>query len=170
MFAPATTMDVVSDEMLYQSTDPRLVKKYGEREEAPRKAEPPKAPEKTEPPRREKPEKEERKQKRKSGPSVWDGVFGFLLKLLDFILKAMGKILSFLVFKPGKKYFRWMMKKKSRRLKVYGSNRLAWFPRTLKHLLRKMFWKRALKSTRQIAWIAILRRNLHLQDTAFQGS
>ncbi|HID72412.1 TPA: DUF853 family protein, partial [Candidatus Micrarchaeota archaeon] len=115
MFAPATTMDVVSDEVLYQSTDRRLVRKYSKMEEAPRKAAPAKKPEKIPEPRgKEKPEREKRRQKRKSGPSIWDGVFGFLLKLLDFILKALGKILSFLVFRPAKKYFRWMMKKKIR--------------------------------------------------------
>ncbi|MFH1393989.1 MAG: helicase HerA-like domain-containing protein [Candidatus Micrarchaeota archaeon] len=120
MFAPATTMDIVPDEVLIQSTDEELIRKYREREKFPEKAAPAKAPEKTakaekeKPARLEKPAKEGRQPKKKSGPSIWSGIFGFLLKLLDFILKAFGKLFSFLIFRPGKKYFKWMMKKKVR--------------------------------------------------------
>jgi hypothetical protein len=116
MFAPATTMSIISDNELIASTDDALIRKY-QRKANIRK--PMKQPEKDAPqvkaakPSEPLPQKPEPRPKRR-GPSIWDGIFSFLLKLLDFILKALGKIFSFLIFKPAKKYFRWMMKKKIR--------------------------------------------------------
>ncbi len=115
MFAPATTMSVVTDERLRESTDETILAKYGREAPAERKkpsVKTEKGVESPGPKRAEKPEpKPKEKPRKKSGPSVWDGIFKFLLKLLDFLLKVLGKLFSFLVFKPGKKLFRWLIKK-----------------------------------------------------------
>jgi hypothetical protein len=117
MFAPATTMDVVPDAQLLKATDGSLTGKYGKKESKRRKAgkiAPP-----AEKPREAnaaEPKKPPEAKPKRKGPSVWDGVFSFLLKLLDFILKAIGKVFSFVVFKPVKRYWRWVMKKKARLL------------------------------------------------------
>ncbi|MBD3210925.1 DUF853 family protein [Candidatus Micrarchaeota archaeon] len=104
MFAPATTMDVVSDNEMLEATDQRLAGKYARKKagKMARKAEKQDA---------ASPEPGKREKQKKKGPSVWDGIFGFLLKLLDFILKALGKIFTFAVFKPGRRLFRWLVKK-----------------------------------------------------------
>jgi hypothetical protein len=119
MFAPASTMEIVPDEDLLDSSDPKLVSKYAKKAKkpkplpkkkpAPRIVEIPVAPS----PQIMKPVKKQEKP-RKKGPPFWDGIFKFLLKLLDFILKALGKIFSFLLFKPAKKYLKWVTKKKIR--------------------------------------------------------
>jgi hypothetical protein len=106
-------MDVLPDEMLLKSTDDVLIQKYMERNAPSKKvAKSPEKPIMEKPEKTEKPAKE--KMSKRSGPSVWDGIFRFLLKLIDFILKALGKIFTFLLFKPAKKYWKWMMKKKIR--------------------------------------------------------
>lgn len=117
MFAPATTMDVVPDETLSEASDPAMARKYARRKKTPKAKEPkdsevlaPKSKAEAKPP----PEKKPKEKPRKKGPSAWDGIFKFLLKFLDFILKALGKIFSFLLFKPLKKYYKWLMKKKIR--------------------------------------------------------
>lgn len=117
MFAPATTMEVVPDETLVEASDPAMARKYARRKKA-AKAKGPKdaqvlAPKKK-PDAKPPPEQKPKEKPKKKGPSAWDGIFRFLLKLLDFILKALGKVFSFLVFKPLKKYYKWMMKKKIR--------------------------------------------------------
>lgn len=131
VFAPATTMSVVPDEELRKATDLKLLAKYSKkaaRKSATRaktsvpaaQAAKPASSQKPEAPPRPLPKPEPRSQPRerraeqRTGPSVWDGIFGFLLKLLDFLLKALGKILSFAIFRPAKGYFSWMMKKKVR--------------------------------------------------------
>ncbi len=112
MFAPATTMEVVPDETLLEASDPELIRKYarGKAEKRMKQEKRAIAEKKPEP----KPEKKPEQKPKKKGPSTWDGIFRFLLKLIDFILKAVGKVFSFLIFKPAKRYFRWVMKKKIR--------------------------------------------------------
>jgi len=123
MFAPATTMEVVDDETLLSASDPKLIKKYyskkAKKAENKRKwEEPPKEiPAAKTLSQKNTPSKHDRspdKKPRKKGPSIWDGLFRFLLKLLDFILKVIGKIFNFLIFKPLKRYYKWAMKKKIR--------------------------------------------------------
>ncbi len=108
IFAPATTMDVVSDDILVQSSDVALLRKYAKKT-AKKKAK--KTQEAATPPGHPMPEKEKPRQK---GPSLWSGIFKFLLKLLDFLLKALGKIFSFVIFKPAKKFFKYLTKKPMR--------------------------------------------------------
>jgi hypothetical protein len=121
MFAPATTMEVVPDETLIEASDPAMARKYQRRSKkkhAKKEARMPEAKEQSLAQAKSRPEpKTEKKPKekpRKKVPSIWDGIFRFLLKFLDFILKAIGKIFSFLIFKPLKKYYKWVMKKKIR--------------------------------------------------------
>jgi hypothetical protein len=127
VFAPASTMAVVPDDVLRKSTDPKLIAKYNKFEAKPRsiaskpaapmflasksdalKA-PAQAPIKTE----EVPSKraENEAPHKKPSKSIWDGIFGFLLKLLDFMLKALGKIAGALIIRPLQKLIRWMFKK-----------------------------------------------------------
>ncbi|MFH1685510.1 MAG: helicase HerA-like domain-containing protein [Candidatus Micrarchaeota archaeon] len=118
MFAPATTMEVVEDEILLRSSNPKLIQKYYSKKskkaenkrkwsetqkEIPIAQEIRKETRKVENPREKNP--------KKKGPSIWDGLFKFLLKLLDFILKVVGKITTFLFFKPIKKFFKYLTKK-----------------------------------------------------------
>lgn len=117
MFAPATTMEVVPDETLLEASDPAMARKYS-RQSKKRTAKKEIGPETKEqpPPKAKSPQPQTKPEKKpgKKGPSIWDGIFRFLLKLLDFVLKAVGKIFSFLIFKPLKKYYKWVMKKKMR--------------------------------------------------------
>ncbi len=112
MFAPATTMEVVSDQILLKCTDQVLLGKYIKKKETKRQI--------SAPPKEDRSKKKavDMKQKkpisRKKGKSIWDGIFGFLLKLLDFILKVIGKLFSFLIFKPLRRYHKWVVKKKIR--------------------------------------------------------
>lgn len=118
MFAPATTMEVVDDAVLLDCTDDKLLGKYSEKKSAKIPASNLDSPQskKEEPKDDKKKEKHKPRQKNtgKKAKSVWDMVFGFLLKFLDFLLKAIGKIFSFIIFKPLKRYYKWMMKKKIR--------------------------------------------------------
>jgi DNA helicase HerA-like ATPase len=116
IFAPATTMEIVPDEKLIKASDPALSKKYARQSRKTTLKKETKRPEAVAiHPAPAKPKAKEKPiEKKKKGPSIWDGIFKFLLKLLDFILKALGKIFSFLVFKPLKKYYKWTMKKKIR--------------------------------------------------------
>lgn len=110
MFAPATTMAVVPDEELLEATDERLIEKYRKKQKKSSVPKEKKEPVKQEP-KSDEPKHEKKEKPAKKGPSIWNGIFGFLLKLLDFILKALGKIFSFVIFKPGKKLFKWLVKK-----------------------------------------------------------
>jgi len=120
MFAPATTMEVVDDETLLSSSDPKLIKKYyskkAKKAENKRKWEEKQVVSTPKEIRKETKSANARPEKKpkKKGPSLWDGLFKFLLKLLDFILKVIGKIFNFLIFKPLKRYYKWAMKKKVR--------------------------------------------------------
>lgn len=109
IFAPATSMDVVPDRTIIASTDRSLMGKYRKKIVAKKQSKTPlEILQKKEPATVQKQEKEKPKKK---GPSAWDAIFGFLLRLLDFTLKAVGKILSFVIFKPAKKFFKWLVKK-----------------------------------------------------------
>ncbi len=117
MFAPATTMGVVPDETLIEASDPAMARKYAKAaREKPAKKVVRKQEAKEPPIHQEKPKQEKKpiEKPKKKRPPIWDGIFKFLLKFLDFILKAVGKIFSFLLFKPVKKYYKWVMKKKMR--------------------------------------------------------
>ena len=114
MFAPATTMEVVDDATLLEASDPALVEKYSRQK--PKKKE--KIPE---PIVREKEaitvqekSRPERAEKKKQGPPFYDGIFRFLLKLLDFIIKFLGKLISAIIIKPLQKFVRYLAKKPAR--------------------------------------------------------
>ncbi len=88
IFAPATTMEVVEDQVLAEATDPKLMEKYSRKKTY--------IPKKTE--IRAQPEKKK-------------DSFKFFLKLLDFIIRAFSKILTAMVAKPGKHIFKYLTKK-----------------------------------------------------------
>ena len=140
VFAPATTMAVVADDELRRATDPKLIAKYVEQKPSPAKKPEPRIetsttkpetskkiqPEKTKTEskigseRTEAPKKVrevvverivEKKVVKKTGPSIWDGIFGFLLKLLDFVIKALGRVVNALIVNPLKSLFRYLTKK-----------------------------------------------------------
>lgn len=111
MFAPATTMEVVDDETLLEASDPKLVEKYSRKEKKIAKK---KSQEKIIPkpqPVQEKRQEKKPEPRRKSGPPFYEGLFRFLLKLIDFILKAGGKIIKAVVIKPLKSLFKYLTKK-----------------------------------------------------------
>ncbi len=109
VFAPASTMEVVPDDVLRKFTDPKLIAKYNQARPAPASKTPLKATIKPEPsPPRELKHPEQKEMARKS---IWDGVFSFLLKLLDFLLKALAKIARALIIKPSQNLIKWMFKK-----------------------------------------------------------
>jgi hypothetical protein len=129
VFAPASTMSVVPDEALRRATDPALLKKYAKRE-APAKAKPsaasapgaqpaPPAPKpalapKAQVPKAGKAVKEvvvEKKPVKKSGPGILDALLGGLLKLLHFALKAAGMVVTAIVIKPLKSFYKYLVKK-----------------------------------------------------------
>lgn len=128
VFAPATTMEIVPDAMLRRQTDQKLIEKYAKSATA-KKIEKPKAQEKTqqkafapppEPPPLIRPAPQpvrvkeivvEKKVVRKTGPSAWDVVFGFLLTLVDFLLKLLGMLFGAIIFRPLKSFFKWLLKK-----------------------------------------------------------
>lgn len=136
MFAPATTMAVVPDDMLRKATDPKLIDRYRKAvhrnktastaikstlaapriEQALKKTGSPTFGRETE----RAADREaghitdrilEKKTAKKSGPSIWDGIFAFLLKLLDFLIKALQKIATALAVNPLKSLFRYLTKK-----------------------------------------------------------
>ncbi len=119
MFAPATTMEVVEDEVLRKATDPSLLKKYSQKNVV-QKTKPLPQKKKIKPEVLREIKKEfspphlpfpDPPKKKSSGPSIWDGIFRFLLKLLDFILKFTGKLLNAILFKPLKAFFKYLVKK-----------------------------------------------------------
>jgi hypothetical protein len=124
IFAPATTMEIVADETLLASTDPELVRKYSRTERAAQA----RLPKEEKSFAFEKPEKvemlEPEKKKlaitgeKRARPSIVDSLFSFLLKLLDFILKAGGTIAGKLIIKPLVSFFKYLAKKPIR---------IAWF-------------------------------------------
>ena len=119
IFAPATTMEVVDDAILRQATDKGLIAKYrmvGQKPRPPQTSRPVPVP--APPLRSAHPLKEaeterapEKKSARKRGPSVWDGIFAFLLKLLDFVLAALGRIAKALIIRPAIGFSKWLFKK-----------------------------------------------------------
>ncbi len=118
VFAPATTMAIVPDQELRKAADQRLIAKYAER-----KAEQPKKSWRSDTPKKKAgeavveraveraAERSERKNAKRTGPSVWDGVFVFLLKLLDFIIEALIKVATALIINPLRMLFKYLMKK-----------------------------------------------------------
>ena len=117
MFAPATTMDVVDYKTLREETDPILLAKYAKSKKKKEK--------KHEPVIREsfaKPTKSIEQERRtigiikelkiaRKGPGIMDAIFGFILKLADFLIKLSGKIISAILIRPAKKFTKWMFKK-----------------------------------------------------------
>ena len=136
VFAPATSMEVLGDDELRAATDPKLIAKYARNRTSSRAKPIPKIPKhetsNTKPGTSAKPEtmgrlpqvpkvlSDFRTQNTKPviqnphGPSAWDTIFGFLLKLLDFILKATGRIADFLLIKPLRSLFKYLVKKPAR--------------------------------------------------------
>ncbi len=119
LFAPATSMSVLDYRTLRAATDEELLGKYAKRENAARasaqsrsKTKPETA--KTRPETGQ--EAPASPAKAGAGNSAWDGVFSFLLKLLDFLLKAAGKIVSAVLIKPSQGFVKWMFKKPVRLL------------------------------------------------------
>jgi len=119
MFAPATTMEVVDYKTLKQETDPELIRKYEAEKPKAKKPEPkkeqPKAPvQATE--KIQKVRKIEIKEVKvvKKGPGIWDAVFNFFLKLINFIIKALGMLLEAVIIKPAKRFFGWLIRKPAR--------------------------------------------------------
>jgi hypothetical protein len=121
MFAPATTMKVVDYKMLRSETDEMLLKKYGAEKKKSdsviRESIPPKTPSYSKS-KTENWKQETRNRKRNNGPGITDAIFKFLLKLFDFLIKLFGKLISAILIKPAKKFFRWMFKKPIRILYV----------------------------------------------------
>jgi hypothetical protein len=110
MFAPATTMEVVDFKKLREEIDPVLLKKYAEKDKKKRPAK--KKIREAEPvPEKKKVEVIKEVRVVKKGPGIWDAVFSFLLKLVDFLIKFFGKLINALIIKPGKKFFKWLFKK-----------------------------------------------------------
>jgi hypothetical protein len=114
IFAPATTMEVLDYKTLREETDPALLQKYSReatraKQAAKRKPEPAKTIQK----KIEILEKAESREAKaeKKGPGVWDAVFSFLLKLLDFLIKALGKVVNAIILKPLQGFFKWLFKK-----------------------------------------------------------
>lgn len=111
IFAPASSMAVVPDEMLRKMTDPKLMAGYaiakkaeaGKVKPAAGEAKAP-ATEKTQP-------KPAAAKTARAGPSPWDGAFTFLLKLLRFIINALGMVINAALVKPLKSLFRYLVKK-----------------------------------------------------------
>jgi hypothetical protein len=118
MFAPATTMKVVDYKVLREKTDPALLAKYAKGKERKKESRIPES--KTEHLKLETRKIEIVKEVKvvKRGPGFTDAIFKFLLKLVDFLIKLFGKIISALILKPGKKFFKWMFKKPIRILYV----------------------------------------------------
>jgi hypothetical protein len=133
VFAPATTMSVVPDDALRKACDAALLKKYAKKEAAPKAK--PKAAASPKPETRERPAppvfkpapspkvqpvrvkevvKEvviEKKVVKKTGPGILDALLGGLLKLLQFLLKAAGMVITALIIKPLKSLCKYLTKK-----------------------------------------------------------
>jgi hypothetical protein len=114
LFAPATTMEVVDYKTLREETDPALLQKYGReatraKQAAKGKPEPVKEIQK----KSGNPGKTDSREAKaeKKGPGIWDAVFSFLLKLLDFLIKAIGKLVNAMIIKPLQGFFKWIFKK-----------------------------------------------------------
>jgi hypothetical protein len=143
VFAPATTMEVVPDNVLRKATDPELIRRYSakaggeQRKLDVRNAADivefgPKVyasllPEratalKSRPAQKPKPEIKkqpafsqkaitEKSASMKKRPGMLDNSLGALLKLLDFILKALAMIVSAVIIKPFVSFYRYLTKK-----------------------------------------------------------
>jgi hypothetical protein len=125
VFAPGTTMAIVPDDVLRKATDPRLIAKYAEQKAVSKKAQtllpiskpsqavhqPVSRPAQPPPAQKAVSEKKAVEKAKKRGPSIWDGIFGFLLKLVDFTLKALGKVAHALIIRPMQGFVRWLFKK-----------------------------------------------------------
>jgi len=128
VFAPASTMQVVPDGTLKEASDPKLMAKYSRTDAPPMRAPAagpppataailradPRGDARIEP----KPAKAQdtrprtaKNEKGRKGSSIWDAIFSFLLKLLDFLLKAGGRIFTAIILKPGKSLIKWMSKR-----------------------------------------------------------
>ncbi len=142
VFAPATTMAVVPDDALRKACDHALLKKYAKTEAAAPKGKPRPSPEpapkpktasakpgsrntmpapapQTQPVRVREVVKEvvvEKKVVKKAGPGILDAVLGGLLKLLHFILKAAGMVVTAIIIKPLKSFYKYLTKKPIRML------------------------------------------------------
>jgi len=115
MFAPATTMEVVDYKILRKETDPELIAKYAKLEARKGKTNPDakiaKEKKSAEVAQMKNAEVVKEVKVVKKGPSIWDSIFAFLLKLLDFVIKALGKVMNALFIKPIQGFFKWMLKK-----------------------------------------------------------
>lgn len=147
VFAPATTMSVVTDDVLRKACDAELLKKYAKKEATPKAAPKAIAPAATapKPETRAKPPTQntkpatqyakpaspapapkiqpvrakevvkeviiEKKVVKKTGPGILDALLGGLLKLLQFILKAAGMVVTALIIKPLKSFYKYLTKK-----------------------------------------------------------
>ncbi|MBN1169752.1 DUF853 family protein [Candidatus Micrarchaeota archaeon] len=119
MFAPATAMEVIDDPTLLEASDPKLIEKYSRKK-------PVKKPKSEKEIRtaiiREKPElkqshetskttENKTNKPKKRGPAFYEGIFRFLLKLLDFMLKVIGKLFSAIILKPIKIFLKYLARK-----------------------------------------------------------
>lgn len=112
IFAPASTMKVVPDSILRKSTDAALIKKYAAATEKPQAKPIMIKPQEKKRESDEPPVPLKKKQAGKSSQgSLLDGILSGLLKILDFILKALGIILSAIFTKPLRSFFKYLTKK-----------------------------------------------------------
>jgi uncharacterized protein len=109
VFAPASTMEVVPDEVLRKFTDPKLIARYNQAR--PKTAPKPPAQTKMAVKHEALPAKSPEQKGTRKGPSFWDGAFNFLLKLLDFLLKASSKVFGALIIRPFQNLIKWMFRK-----------------------------------------------------------
>jgi hypothetical protein len=120
IFAPATTMDVLDYATLRKATDPRLLQKYRQKASLPQlSVKPVLPPARQNPPptlQKAKAVAGENKTAGKAGPSFTDALFGFLLKLLRFLLDALGMVASAVIIRPLWGLFRYLVKKPVRLL------------------------------------------------------
>jgi len=107
MFAPATSMNVIDYQTLRSSTNPALLKKYAVSNDGRITKTNPEFLEKKPSPVVSSASDNSKSKK----ASVWIPIFWFLLKFLDFILKAGGKVVNAVVIKPLQNFFKWMFRK-----------------------------------------------------------
>jgi len=123
LFAPATTMEVVDYATLRKETDPGLLAKYSAATPLPKPKAPSAKPETQNAKRAPQPAPQAKPKTQgakpaATGPPIWDAVFPFLLKLLDFALKALGKVANAIVVKPLQGFFKWIFRKPVRMVYV----------------------------------------------------
>ena len=112
VFAPATTMKIVDDDTLLKNTDSNLLSKYS-KISIQRQSKPASSPNQPSPIKTSvlsKPAKIQNKPEKRD-PSVLDKLLEALIKILSFFLKAGGIIVTSLLFNPGKKFFKYLIKK-----------------------------------------------------------